>query len=100
MDCPLDPGLWTTKYNVICFLHVSTRKTIDNFPLADHEQVLKALVTKKQKLSGKGTIEFTLKYKTNGFESINTTTNEPWTIGDSVDIVCLSDDPMIMASGL
>lgn len=83
---------------MIHFLYVASKKTIQNFQLADRGVLAKAYVTKKKSVGGKGTIEFTLKYKVNGMTYLNELANESWTVGDSVDIVLLQEDPMVIRS--
>jgi hypothetical protein len=82
----------------IHFLYVASKKTIQNFQLADRGILVKAFVAEKNSVGGKGTILFTLKYEVNGITYVNEFTNERWNTGDSVNVVVLKEDPMVMRS--
>jgi hypothetical protein len=83
---------------VILFLYRATSKTIENIRLAKYGSWTKAIVIDKQKVGGKGTIDFKVKYNVNGRQFENTTKNEPWDISDTVDVLYLPSDPNVMRS--
>jgi hypothetical protein len=83
---------------VVIFLWVSTRRTIENFQLAKYGLLTKAVVLDKKRIGGKGTIDFKITYTVSGQQYEGSLTNEPWEIGDSVDILYLTTDPTIIRS--
>jgi hypothetical protein len=58
----------------------------------------KAVVLDKKRIGGKGTIDFKITYTVSGQQYEGSLTNEPWEIGDSVDILYLTTDPSIIRS--
>jgi hypothetical protein len=83
---------------VIIFLYGATKKTIENIRLANHGKLTKGIVLAKKKVGGSGTIDFKVRYVVEEEQFETTTTNEPWDISDSVDILYLPSDPSIMRS--
>jgi hypothetical protein len=80
---------------VIYFIYHSSIKTIENIRLANNGKATRAIVTNKQKVGGKGTIDLTFKYQVNGIEYFNTQINEPYNLGDSIYVIYLESNPHI-----
>lgn len=80
---------------VLFFLIRSSGKTIENYRLAKNGKVVKALVTHTKKVGGKGTTAVTFKYVVNGQEFLNTISNEPYQVADSVYLLYLESSPGI-----
>lgn len=80
---------------VLFFIVRSSGKTIENYRLAKNGKVVKALVTNTKKVGGKGTVAVTFKYVVNGQEFLNTISNEPYQVADSVYLIYLESSPEV-----
>jgi hypothetical protein len=83
---------------ITVFLYGATKKTIENYRLARIGILTKAVVTNKKKVGGKGTIDLTVLYNVSGQKYEGTLTNENYYLGDSLEIVYLKSNPLVIRS--
>jgi hypothetical protein len=73
-------------------------QTIENSQLKKHGITIKAYVAQRVEPKGHGSVEIKLKYRIKGMEFVNFCYAADWHEGDSVDIVYLPRDPMVIRS--
>ena len=83
---------------ITVFLYGATKKTIENYRLARTGILTKAVVTNKNKVGGKGTIDLTVLYNVSGQKYEGILTNENYNIGDSLEMVYLKSNPLVIRS--
>jgi hypothetical protein len=80
---------------IIYFVYHASIRTIENFLLSRHGRTVKAVVIERKNVGGGAAVSLTYKFAVGGMEYVSEQSNEPYQVGDTVDILYLDINPRI-----